>query len=164
MLGLVAEKKLVPKNPVKSKVAYHDSCYLGRYNDIYESPRQILQAIPGVELIEVEGWNKKKGLCCGAGGAQMFMEEQNKDRVNVKRTLQLVDALGAPTNHGNAHGHGPNTIASACPFCMTMLKDGVKSQNKEEEIQNLDIIELLAQSCGVGEPAPPTADATAPAA
>jgi Fe-S oxidoreductase len=148
MLGLVAEKKLVPKLPVKGKVAYHDSCYLGRYNDIYESPRQILEAIPGVELVEAEGWNKKKGLCCGAGGAQMFMEEQNKDRVNVKRTLQLVDALGRPTNGG------AQTIASACPFCMTMLKDGVKSQSKEEEIQNLDVVELLALSCGVLERPP----------
>jgi Fe-S oxidoreductase len=159
MLGLVAEKKLVPKLPVKGKVAYHDSCYLGRYNDIYESPRQILQAIPGVELVEAEGWNKKKGLCCGAGGAQMFMEEQNKDRVNVKRTLQLVDALGRPQNGG------AQTIASACPFCMTMLKDGVKAQSKEEEIQNLDVIELLAQSCGVLE-RPPSgeSEAAAPAA
>ena len=94
----------------------------------------------------------------------MFMEEQNKDRVNVKRTLQLVDALGAPTNRGNAHGHGPDTIASACPFCMTMLKDGVKSQNKEDEIQNLDIVELLAQSCGVGDPVPSANAAPAPAA
>jgi Fe-S oxidoreductase len=148
MLGLVAEKKLVPKKPVKSKVAYHDSCYLGRYNDIYESPRQILQAIPGVELVEVEGWNKKKGLCCGAGGAQMFMEEQNKDRVNVKRTLQLVDALGRPQNGG------AQAIASACPFCMTMLKDGVKAHSKEDEIENLDVVELLARSCGVGDRAP----------
>jgi Fe-S oxidoreductase len=138
MLGLVAEKKLVPKTPVKGRVAYHDSCYLGRYNDIYESPRAILAAIPGVELVEVESWNKKKGLCCGAGGAQMWMEEQNKDRVNVKRTLQLIDT-------------GAKTIASACPFCMTMLKDGVKSQSKEDEIQNLDVVELLAQSCGVAE-------------
>ncbi len=153
MLGLVAEKKLVPKQPVKGRVAYHDSCYLGRYNDIYESPRQILAAIPGVELVEAEGWNRKKGLCCGAGGAQMFMEEQNKDRVNVKRTLQLVDALGRPQNDG------AQTIASACPFCMTMLKDGVKSQSKEDEIQTLDVVELLARSCGVGE-ATPSRDAT----
>jgi Fe-S oxidoreductase len=136
MLGLVAEKKLVPKQPVKGRVVYHDSCYLGRYNGIYDSPRQILEAIPGVELVEVEGWNKKQGLCCGAGGGQMWMEEQNKDRVNVKRSLQLIDT-------------GAKTIASACPFCMTMLKDGVKSQSKEEEIQNLDVVELLALSCGV---------------
>lgn len=155
MLGLVAEKKLVPKLPVKGKIAYHDSCYLGRYNDIYESPRQILQAIPGVELVEVENWNKKKGLCCGAGGAQMFMEEQNKDRVNVKRSLQLIDT-------------GAKTIASACPFCMTMLKDGVKSQNKEDEIENLDVVELLARSCGIVERTPSSGstegDAAAPAA
>jgi Fe-S oxidoreductase len=147
MLGLVAEKKLVPKLPVKSKVTYHDSCYLGRYNDIYESPRQILQAIPGVELVEPET-SRAKGLCCGAGGAQMWMEEQNKDRVNVKRTLQLVDALGAPLNGGK------QAIASACPFCMTMLKDGVKSQSKEDEIENLDVIELLARSCGVADRTP----------
>jgi Fe-S oxidoreductase len=153
MLGLVAEKKLVPSKPVKSKVAYHDSCYLGRYNDIYESPRQILAAIPGVELVEAEGWNKKKGLCCGAGGAQMFMEEQNKDRVNVKRTLQLVDALGRPQNGG------AQTIASACPFCMTMLKDGVKAHSKEEEIENLDVVELLARSCGVSERVPSGSEA-----
>ncbi len=150
LLGLVAEKKLVPSKPVKGKVVFHDSCYLGRYNDIVEPPRQILAAIPGVELVEAEGWNKKKGLCCGAGGAQMFMEEQNKDRVNVKRSLQLIDT-------------GAKTIASACPFCMTMLKDGVKSQSKEDEIQNLDVVELLAQSCGVGERAP-SPELTAPAA
>ena len=138
LLGLIAEKKLLPKNAVSGRVAYHDSCYLGRYNDIYESPRQILASIPGVELVEVPEWNKKKGLCCGAGGAQMWMEEQNKDRVNVKRTLQLLDT-------------GATTIASACPFCMTMLKDGVKSQSKEDEVRNLDIAELLAEACGVGE-------------
>jgi Fe-S oxidoreductase len=89
--------------------------------------------------VEVPDWSKKKGLCCGAGGAQMWMEEQNKDRVNVKRTLQLLDT-------------GATTIASACPFCMTMLKDGVKSQSKEDEIKNMDIAELLAEACGVGEP------------
>jgi Fe-S oxidoreductase len=139
LLGLIAEKKLSPKNPVRGRVAYHDSCYLGRYNDIYESPRAILQAIPGIELVEVPYWSKQKGLCCGAGGAQMWMEEQNKDRVNVKRTLQLLDT-------------GATTIASACPYCMTMLKDGVKSQSKEDEIRNMDIAELLAEACGLGEP------------
>jgi Fe-S oxidoreductase len=86
----------------------------------------------------VEHWNKKRGLCCGAGGAQMWMEEQNKDRVNVKRTLQLLDT-------------GAKTIASACPFCMTMLTDGIKSQSKEQEVRNLDIAELLAEACGLGD-------------
>jgi Fe-S oxidoreductase len=140
LLGLLAEKKLVPKAGVRGKVVYHDSCYLGRYNDIYESPRAALARIPGVELVEVEYFNKNRGLCCGAGGAQMWMEEQNKERMNVKRTLQLLDT-------------GAKTIASACPFCMTMITDGVKSQSKEEEVKNLDIAELLAQACGVGTPA-----------
>jgi Fe-S oxidoreductase len=138
MLELVALKKLTPSKPVRARVAYHDSCYLGRYNDIYDSPRSILQGIPGVELVEVEGANKKKGLCCGAGGAQMFMEEQNNNRVNVKRTLQLLDT-------------GATTIASACPFCMTMLSDGIKSQSKEETVRNMDVVEMLALSCGVAD-------------
>jgi len=138
MLELVALKKLQPSKPVRAKVVYHDSCYLGRYNDIYESPRSILQRIPGVELVEAEGANKNKGLCCGAGGAQMFMEEQNSNRVNVKRTLQLLDT-------------GATTIASACPFCMTMLSDGIKSQSKEETVRNMDVVEMLAISCGVAD-------------
>ena len=145
LLGLLAEGKLVPKAGVRGKVAYHDSCYLGRYNDIYESPRAALARIPGVELVEVEHFNKKSGLCCGAGGAQMWMEEQNKDRVNVKRTLQLLDT-------------GAKTIASACPFCMTMITDGVKSQSKEDEVKNLDIAELLAEACGVGTPSAAAAE------
>jgi Fe-S oxidoreductase len=138
MLELVALKKLKPTKSVRAKVVYHDSCYLGRYNDIYESPRAILQGIPGLTLVEAEGVNKKKGLCCGAGGAQMFMEEQNSNRVNVKRTLQLLDT-------------GATTIASACPFCMTMLSDGIKSQSKEETVRNMDVVEMLALSCGVGD-------------
>jgi len=136
LLELVLLKKLAPTKPVRAKVVYHDSCYLGRYNDVYESPRSILQGIPGVELVEAEGANKKKGLCCGAGGAQMFMEEQNNNRVNVKRTLQLLDT-------------GATTIASACPFCMTMLTDGIKAHSKEETVRNMDVVEMLAISCGV---------------
>ncbi len=145
LLGLVAERKLAPKKPVKGRVVYHDSCYLGRYNDIYDSPREILRSIPGVELVEVDYWKKNKGLCCGAGGAQMWMEEQNKDRVNVKRTLQLL-------------GTGAKTLASACPFCMTMLTDGIKAESKEEEVKNLDVVELLALSCGIGDARGATAE------
>jgi Fe-S oxidoreductase len=144
--GLLATQRLVPKKPVQGKIVFHDSCYLGRYNDVYESPREILRAIPGVELVEPEYWTKTRGLCCGAGGAQMWMEEQNSNRVNVKRTLQLVDT-------------GAKTIASGCPFCMTMLTDGVKDQNLEERIKTLDVAELLEQSCVVEDKpvAPPPA-------
>jgi Fe-S oxidoreductase len=134
LMGLLAMGKLKPTKPVTGKVVFHDSCYLGRYNGVYESPREILRSIPGVELVEPEYWTKQRGLCCGAGGAQMWMEEQNATRVNVKRTLQLVDT-------------GAKTIASGCPFCMTMLTDGLKSQSLEEKIQQLDVAELLERSC-----------------
>jgi Fe-S oxidoreductase len=134
LCALLAERRLIPKKPVVGRVTYHDSCYLGRYNDVYDSPREILKAIPGVELVEPEYWTKTRGLCCGAGGAQMWMEEQNTNRVNVKRTLQLVDT-------------GAKTVASACPFCMTMLTDGLKSQSLEDKIKQMDVAELLEQSC-----------------
>jgi Fe-S oxidoreductase len=134
LMGLVAERKLLPKNAVNGRVVFHDSCYLGRYNGVYESPREILRSIPGVELVEAEYWNKQRGLCCGAGGAQMWMEEQNQNRVNVKRTLQLLDT-------------GAKTIASGCPFCMTMLTDGVKSQDLQDKIKQMDVAELLLESC-----------------
>lgn len=133
LLGLLSRGKLKPKHAVAAKVAYHDSCYLGRYNEVYEQPRDILRRIPGVTLVEAE-MNRNKGLCCGAGGAQMWMEEQNKDRVNVKRTKQLL-------------GTGADVVSSACPFCMTMLTDGLKSEEKEAQIRQLDVVELLAESC-----------------
>ncbi|HEX4353220.1 MAG TPA: (Fe-S)-binding protein, partial [Polyangiales bacterium] len=133
---LIDKGKLVPKNPHQETVVFHDSCYLGRYNDVYEAPRDILKKIPGINLVEANYWNKNKGLCCGAGGAQMFMEEQNEKRVNVKRTLQLLDT-------------GAKTIASGCPFCMTMLTDGLKAQEKEDTVKQLDVAEILAKSVGV---------------
>lgn len=139
LLGLVAEKKLVPRKKVEGKVVFHDSCYLGRYNDVYEQPRDILKSIPGVVLVEAEGWNRQKGLCCGAGGAQMWMEEQNKDRMNVKRTLQLVETEA-------------KTIATGCPFCQTMITDGLKALSREDEIRQLDVVELLEESCALDKP------------
>ncbi len=139
LLGLVAEKKLIPRKRVEGKVVFHDSCYLGRYNDIYEQPRNILKSIPGLELVEAEGWNRQKGLCCGAGGGQMFMEEQNKDRVNVKRTLQLLQTEA-------------KTIATGCPFCQTMITDGLKAVSKDDEIRQMDVVELLEESCALDKP------------
>ena len=156
LLGLLAEGKLLPKHPVEGRVVYHDSCYLGRYNGVYDPPREILRRIPGVELVEPEYWTKQRGLCCGAGGAQMFMEEQNHDRVNVKRTLQLLDT-------------GSKTIATGCPFCMTMLTDGIKSKNLEDQVKQLDVAELLERSCeplGIAtatpDPLPPPQEVSAP--
>jgi len=136
--GLLVAGKLIPSKAVRGKVVYHDSCYLGRYNQVYDSPRQILESIEGLELTEVPYWNRKKGLCCGAGGAQMFMEEQGEERVNNKRTLQLLDT-------------GATTVASACPFCMTMLTDGIKDEEKADEIAQRDIAEILADAVELKE-------------
>jgi Fe-S oxidoreductase len=137
---LIDAKRLVPKNRAKEPVAFHDSCYLGRYNDVYDAPRKVLESIPGTDLREVDYWNKNKGLCCGAGGAQMFMEEHEGTRVNKKRTLQLLDT-------------GAKTVASGCPFCMTMLTDGLKAEDKEESIAQKDIAELLLESVGTPDDA-----------
>jgi len=136
LLGLVKEGKLKIKKKLAEKLVYHDSCYLGRYNDVYDAPREILTAI-GATLLEAE-WSKSKGLCCGAGGAQMFMEEKGTERVNKKRTLQLLET-------------GAKSIASACPFCMTMLTDGLKAENLEDSVKQMDVAELLAQACQLEE-------------
>jgi Fe-S oxidoreductase len=114
------------------KITYHDSCYLGRANNIYEAPRKVLEALDA-ELVEMKRC-KSNGLCCGAGGAQMFKEEEKGDiRINSERTNEAL-ATGAAV------------IASACPFCNTMLMDGVKTNEKEGEVQVLDIAELVALS------------------
>jgi Fe-S oxidoreductase len=138
LLRLVADKRLFPRARVDGKIVFHDSCYLGRYNDVYEQPRNILKSIPGVDLVEADGASRQKGLCCGAGGMQMFMEEQNKDRMNVRRTVQLVDTQA-------------KTIATACPFCTTMIGDGLKSLERED-IRQLDVAELLEESCAFDLP------------
>jgi Fe-S oxidoreductase len=133
---LVREGRLVPKHEVKSNVVFHDACYLGRYNDVYDPPRDILKSVPGVTLVEPD-MRRATGLCCGAGGAQMWMEEQNKDRMNVARTRQLVETRA-------------DVIASGCPYCQTMLVDGLKAESLEDKVRQLDVAELLAESCGLG--------------
>ena len=129
---LLNEERLkVDENKAKEigSVVYHDSCYLGRYNDNYHNPREVIEKVTKKKVMEAKD-HHEKSFCCGAGGAQMWMEEQNENRVNIYRTKQLLD-----TN--------PNTISSACPFCMTMINDGVKSQEKEETIKTLDIAEIV---------------------
>ncbi len=114
------------------KITYHDSCYLGRANNIYEAPRKVLEHLDA-ELIELKRC-RSKGLCCGAGGAQMFKEEEPGDkRVNQERAEEIAAS--------NA-----DIVASACPFCMTMLGDGIKTTNKEEQIVSLDIAEVVAKA------------------
>jgi len=141
MLDLLRQGKLTIKKKLAEKLVYHDSCYLGRYNDIYDAPREILVAI-GASLVEAE-MSRSKGLCCGAGGAQMWKEEEGgNERVNKKRTLQLLQT-------------GAKSIASACPFCMTMLTDGLKAENLEDSVKQMDIAELLAQACALEDTKPP---------
>ena len=114
------------------KITYHDSCYLGRANNIYEAPRKVLEALDA-ELVEMKRCGSK-GLCCGAGGAQMFKEEEKGTiRINLERANEAL-------------GTGASIIAAACPFCNTMMTDGVKNSNKEDEVQVLDIAELIAAS------------------
>ena len=114
------------------KITYHDSCYLGRANNIYEAPRKVLEAFD-TELVEMKRC-KTNGLCCGAGGAQMFKEEEKGTiRINSERSNEAI-------------GTGANIIAAACPFCNTMLTDGVKNAEKEDSVKVMDIAELVAAS------------------
>lgn len=117
------------------KITYHDSCYLGRANDIYEAPRAVLESLDA-DLVEMKRC-RTTGLCCGAGGAQMFKEPEkgNKD-INIARTEEAL-ATGA------------STIAVACPFCMTMMSDGVKNKEKEGQVVVRDLAELIAEKQGL---------------
>ena len=112
------------------RITFHDSCYLGRANDIYEAPRDLIRSLDA-DLVEMKSC-KTRGLCCGAGGAQMFKEDEPGDRrINQKRTDEVLDSKA-------------EVVAAACPFCMTMLRDGVTERGKAEEIQVMDLAELLA--------------------
>ncbi len=117
------------------RITYHDSCYLGRANQVYEAPREVLAALDA-DLVEMKR-NRARGFCCGAGGAQMFKEpEPGKKDVNVERTDEALNT-------------GADTIAVACPFCMTMMRDGVKAREKETSVAVKDIAELIAERQGL---------------
>ncbi|MGP4076461.1 heterodisulfide reductase-related iron-sulfur binding cluster [Halobacillus sp. K22] len=126
------EGRLKPEGVVNEKITYHDSCYLGRYNEVYQPPREVLEMIPGVEVVEMKR-NRSNGMCCGAGGGMMWMEEKSGNRVNVARTEQALEVE-------------PTMISSGCPFCLTMLSDGTKAKEVEEEVSTMDIAEILAKS------------------
>jgi len=114
------------------KLAYHDSCYLGRHNDIYEDPRQVLDAIKGVNRVEVVR-SRKRGFCCGGGAGHMWMEEPADQRLNVRRTEQMLEA-------------GVECVASACPWCLSMFEDGLKAKEMEDNVKAMDISELVARA------------------
>ena len=128
----IADGKIKPTKEVNETITFHDSCYLGRYNEVYEAPRNVLRAIPGVKQVEMNR-NHENGMCCGAGGGLMWMEEHVGTRVNVARTEQALEAK-------------PTVISSGCPYCLTMLSDGTKAKEVDEQVQTLDIVEILEKS------------------
>ncbi|MGX1901309.1 (Fe-S)-binding protein [Thermolongibacillus altinsuensis] len=129
---LIEEGRLVPKYEVNEVITFHDSCYLGRYNEVYDPPRQILKAIPGVKLVEMER-HRETGMCCGAGGGLMWMEETTSNRINVARTEQALEV-------------NPTVISSGCPYCLTMLTDGTKAKEVEDKVATYDVAELLEKA------------------
>lgn len=135
LLDLIKTGRLKPARQLDKRVTYHDSCYLGRYNEIYAQPRNILKSIPGVSLVEMAR-REKKSFCCGAGGGRMWLEETLGQKLYLMRTEQALEL-------------NPDIIAVACPFCLTMLFDGVKAKEVEEKVQTLDIAEIIAQAVEV---------------
>lgn len=132
LYDLVMSGKLKPQKAINERLTYHDSCYLGRYNGVYDPPREILKAIPGLELVEMDR-SRENGMCCGAGGGLMWTEETTGNRINVARTEQALQVQ-------------PSMISSACPYCLTMLSDGTKAKEVEEDIGTMDVAEILALS------------------
>ncbi len=128
---LINNGSLIVSNDKQINIAYHDSCYLGRYNSIYDEPRKLLKKVPKINILEPDK-TKSKGFCCGAGGGQMFMEEHIGTRVNVERTEQLLKS-------------SPDCIALNCPFCLTMIEDGLKAKDVEN-VKVKDIAELIFEN------------------
>jgi len=145
---LIARGKITLKKPVEGLFTYHDSCFLGRYNNIYDQPRKILKAVPGLKLAEMER-NLAKSFCCGAGGARMWMEEDIGERINNMRTDQAI-ATGA------------DRVAVGCPFCLTMFSDGIKDRKKEETMIAFDIAEIVWKAMNLEQEKPPADVCAAP--
>src|SRR5687767_4575289 len=127
----------VARGRSKEVVAYHDPCYLGRHNKIYDAPRAVMDAVPGVERVEIEPHHRERGFCCGAGGGRMWMEEKVGQRVNHRRIDQLRAAQAGATK-----------VASGCPFCLIMLEEGVGAKGLQDQVKPVDVLELVASRLG----------------
>ena len=130
---LVSQGKVKPVKMMNVSVAYHDSCYLGRHNGIYDQPRNIARAVPGLTLVEMEPRCRERGFCCGAGGGHMWVEESGGTRVNHVRTGHFLET-------------GANTVGVSCPFCLQMLTEGIQASGKDGENEARDLLEILADS------------------
>ena len=130
---LIADGKLKVGRGMAEAVAYHDPCYLGRHNGIYDAPRAVMDAVPGVQRVEIEPHNRERGFCCGAGGGRMWMEEKVGQRVNHRRIEQLL-----------VLNSGATKVASGCPFCLIMLEEGVGAKGVQDVIKPVDVLELVA--------------------
>jgi Fe-S oxidoreductase len=129
---LIASGRLKPRKPLDATIAFHDSCYLGRYNGIMEAPREVARAVPGLRLVELPR-NRERGLCCGGGGGHMWMEVPSEKRVNIIRTEEILEIK-------------PDVVGTACPFCLAMVDLGRKVKGAEETLQVKDVSELVAES------------------
>jgi Fe-S oxidoreductase len=134
---LIKEERLSLTKPVDAVVTFHDSCYLGRHNRIFDAPREILKEIPGIQTVEMER-NREMTMCCGGGGGLSWFEEDTDKRVNDRRVEQALKAV-TPINAGK-----PGLIITSCPFCLTMIEDGLAAT--ETTIEDKDIAELVVEA------------------
>ena len=133
LMELIADGSLsMAGASLAERVTYHDSCYLGRHNDVYLAPRKVIGSLGGIDIVEMPR-NGTKGMCCGAGGARMWMEETIGKKVNVERAQEAIET-------------GAERIAVACPYCYVMMDDGVKGEGRDEDVKVQDIAEMLLES------------------
>jgi Fe-S oxidoreductase len=130
--GLIGDGRLKISGSTVRKAAYHDSCYLGRYNDIYDEPRVILNAFKGIENVELPR-RRTNSFCCGGGGGHMWMEEEAEKRVSTRRIDEII-------------GTGVDCVATACPYCLSMFDDALKAREAEESVKAVDLSELVAEA------------------
>jgi Fe-S oxidoreductase len=131
---LIKQGAIRPLAPIETTLAYHDSCYLGRHNEVYEPPRDIAKAIPGLTLVEM-GRNRERSFCCGAGGGHMWMEESGGQRINHVRTEQFLDTEA-------------DIIGVSCPYCLQMFEEGISAEQLETQKKARDLLEILDESLG----------------
>ena len=132
---LIRQGRLKPVIPVNTTMAYHDSCFLGRQNGVYDPPRSIAKAIPGLTLVEMEPRCRERGFCCGAGGGHLWIEDSQGTRINHVRTEHFLET--------NA-----DTVGVSCPYCLQMLSEGIQAKGLDGEKQARDVLEILAESLG----------------